>query len=102
MKRAGWAAAPMLIIPLPSAWRSVFSWCERARDLVGPGILEHPRLRHGLATAVRARVLDFFKRGFHAGGDWEGRWKFCIRIAPVLTFTRTVSWRVSATWRTER
>src|SRR5574337_643480 len=63
MKRAGWAAAPMLIIPLPSAWRSVFSWCERARDLVGPGILKHPRLRHGLATAVRARVLDFFNGG---------------------------------------
>ena len=37
----------------PSAQRSVFSWCERARQLVGPGILEHPRLCRGLTTAPK-------------------------------------------------
>src|SRR5580698_4815902 len=30
----------------------MFPWCEQARQLVGPGILEHSRLWRGLATAA--------------------------------------------------
>src|SRR5580693_7806613 len=49
----------------------MFPWCEQARQLVGPGILEHSRLWRRLATAA-ARVLDFLRRGSHAGGVEEG------------------------------
>ena len=50
----------------------------------------------------RSTSSRFLQRGFHAGGDWEERWKFCIRIAPALMFTRTASSGVSPIWPTSR
>jgi hypothetical protein len=48
--RNGWGLWRRL--RLSPAQRSMFCWCERARTLVGPGILEHPRMCQGLAPAL--------------------------------------------------
>src|SRR5580704_18978814 len=65
----------------------MFPWCEQARQLVGPGILEHSRLWRRLATAA-STSSRFLQRESHAGGVEEERWKFCTRIAPAWTCTR--------------
>src|SRR5262245_32172803 len=91
-----------------SAQRSaILLVCIRALSLVGLGAPEYPRFSPRVSNDPGARLLEFPRRGFHAGGGTRTkgrrRWNFFTRIAPVWMFTRRQWWLVfDITCRTER
>src|SRR5208282_6465929 len=82
----------------PSAVRSVFPWCGRARLRVGPGDLGAPPLEPRGSNVLGARLLEFvLKEVPTPAAQCRGnRWKRFTIVLPGWTSTRSRLWRVFA------